>query len=122
MEWAVLQCLARDGEDFYQIRSVTGLLTISNEAYKHIFTSPSSVDQEPKAMRSGNVRIHGMTQVTPASIAYVATQVSLIVFPSHTGNSLTVINSLFAVFFARIFKDRHHYGFGVVLFINPGSV
>jgi hypothetical protein len=47
----------------------------SDEAYKHVFTSPSSVDQEPKATRSGNARIHGMTSVTPASIAYVATQV-----------------------------------------------
>ncbi|KIM75190.1 hypothetical protein PILCRDRAFT_681578 [Piloderma croceum F 1598] len=44
-------------------------------AYKHIFTSPSSVEKEPKATRSGNARIHGMTQVTPASIAYIATQV-----------------------------------------------
>jgi hypothetical protein len=26
-------------------------------------------------MRSGNARIHGMTHVTPASIAYIATQV-----------------------------------------------
>jgi hypothetical protein len=43
--------------------------------YKHIFTSPSSVDKEPKATRSGNARIHGMTRVTPASIAYIATQV-----------------------------------------------
>jgi len=44
-------------------------------AYKHIFTSPSSVDKEPKATRSGNARIHGMTQVTLPSIAYIATQV-----------------------------------------------
>ncbi|KIM78735.1 hypothetical protein PILCRDRAFT_75154, partial [Piloderma croceum F 1598] len=44
-------------------------------AYKHIFTSPSSVDKEPKATRSGNARIHGMTHVTRPSIAYVATQV-----------------------------------------------
>jgi hypothetical protein len=48
---------------------------IPMQAFKHIFTSPSSVDQEPKATRSGNARIHGMTSVTPASIAYVATQV-----------------------------------------------
>lgn len=47
----------------------------SLQAYKHIFTSPSSVDRIPKATRSGNARIHGMTCVTPASIAYVATQV-----------------------------------------------
>ncbi|EGN99204.1 hypothetical protein SERLA73DRAFT_53763 [Serpula lacrymans var. lacrymans S7.3] len=44
-------------------------------AYRHIFTSPSSVNREPKATQSGNTRIHGMTKVTPASIAYVATQV-----------------------------------------------
>lgn len=43
-------------------------------AYKHIFTSPSSVEKEAKATRSGNARIHGMTRVTAASIAYTATQ------------------------------------------------
>jgi len=51
------------------------LKTIIMQGYKHIFTSPSSVEKEPKATRSGNARIHGMTQVTPASIAYIATQV-----------------------------------------------
>jgi hypothetical protein len=45
------------------------------KAYKHIFTSPSSVDNVNKATRSGNAQLHGMTQVTPASIAYIATQV-----------------------------------------------
>ncbi|KAG6911070.1 hypothetical protein DXG01_004585 [Tephrocybe rancida] len=44
-------------------------------AYKYIFTSPSSVNKEPRATKSGNARIHGMTRVTPASIAYVAAQV-----------------------------------------------
>lgn len=44
-------------------------------AYKHVFTSPSSVDKIAKATRSGNARIHGMTHVTPASVAYIATQV-----------------------------------------------
>ena len=47
------------------------------QAYKHVFTSPSSVDVvEPKATRSCNARLHGMSIVTKASIAYVATQVS----------------------------------------------
>ncbi|TFK27541.1 hypothetical protein FA15DRAFT_560127, partial [Coprinopsis marcescibilis] len=45
------------------------------KAFKHIFTSPSSVNNEPRATRSGNARLHGMSAVTPASIAYVATQV-----------------------------------------------
>ncbi|KAG0691546.1 hypothetical protein DFH29DRAFT_1010795 [Suillus ampliporus] len=44
-------------------------------AYKHVFTSPSSVDKDPKATRSGNARLHGMNCVTTASIAYIATQV-----------------------------------------------
>ncbi|KAF8833840.1 hypothetical protein BDN67DRAFT_992770 [Paxillus ammoniavirescens] len=50
------------------------LISISIIAFKHIFTSPSSVDQEPKATHSGNARIHGMQAVTKASIGYVATQ------------------------------------------------
>ena len=45
------------------------------KAFKHIFTSPSSVDVNAKATRSRNACIHGMTQVTTASLAYVATQV-----------------------------------------------
>ncbi|TEB23586.1 hypothetical protein FA13DRAFT_1818350 [Coprinellus micaceus] len=45
------------------------------KGFKHIFTSPSSVDDEPKATRSGNARIHGMSLVTPASLAYTFTQV-----------------------------------------------
>ncbi|TEB12107.1 hypothetical protein FA13DRAFT_1721977, partial [Coprinellus micaceus] len=45
------------------------------KGFKHIFTSPSSVDDEPKATRSGNARIHGMTQISPAALAYTFTQV-----------------------------------------------
>ncbi|KAH6888935.1 hypothetical protein BKA70DRAFT_1121308, partial [Coprinopsis sp. MPI-PUGE-AT-0042] len=47
------------------------------KAYKHIFTSPSSVEREVKATRSGNARIHGMTSVANSrpSIAYICTQV-----------------------------------------------
>ncbi|KAG2136732.1 hypothetical protein DEU56DRAFT_871520 [Suillus clintonianus] len=44
-------------------------------AYRYVFTSPSSVDKEPKATRSGNARIHGMTRVTLPSIAYISTQI-----------------------------------------------
>ncbi|EGN96502.1 hypothetical protein SERLA73DRAFT_124366 [Serpula lacrymans var. lacrymans S7.3] len=46
-------------------------------AYKYVFTSPSSVDTnaESRATRSGNARLHGMLHVTPASVAYIATQV-----------------------------------------------
>jgi hypothetical protein len=45
------------------------------QAFRHVFTSPSSVDKEVKATRSGNAMLHGMTRVTPASLAYIATQV-----------------------------------------------
>ncbi|KAG2089638.1 uncharacterized protein F5147DRAFT_748332 [Suillus discolor] len=48
---------------------------VLHQAYKHVFTSPSSVEKEPKATRSGNACLHGMTSVTIASIAYIATQV-----------------------------------------------
>ncbi|KIK11566.1 hypothetical protein PISMIDRAFT_19420 [Pisolithus microcarpus 441] len=60
-----------DPEDPWNGLLRSGLLV---SAYKHIFTSPSSVDHEPKATRSGNAHIHGMHCVTKASIAYVATQ------------------------------------------------
>ncbi|KAG1718875.1 hypothetical protein EDD22DRAFT_855207, partial [Suillus occidentalis] len=43
--------------------------------FKHVFTSPSSVDREPKATRSGNAYLHGMKSVTKGSLAYVATQI-----------------------------------------------
>ncbi|KAF6756910.1 hypothetical protein DFP72DRAFT_846283 [Ephemerocybe angulata] len=52
--------------------------------FKHIFTSPSSVDDEPRATRSGNARIHGMNQVTRPSLAYVATQVRFALTSSAT--------------------------------------
>jgi hypothetical protein len=46
------------------------------QAFKHVFTSPSSVDEdEPKATKAGNAYIHGMRRVTKASLAYIATQV-----------------------------------------------
>ncbi|GBE89789.1 hypothetical protein SCP_1701140 [Sparassis crispa] len=61
-----------DAEDPWNGLFRSGLLV---SVYKHIFTSPSSVEREPKATRAGNARIHGMTKVTPASIGYVATQV-----------------------------------------------
>ena len=35
------------------------------------------MDKEPKAMQSENTHIHGMTTVTPAALAYIATQVCL---------------------------------------------
>ncbi|KAG1787079.1 uncharacterized protein HD556DRAFT_1434526 [Suillus plorans] len=43
--------------------------------FKHVFTSPSSVDKEPKATRSGNAYLHGMKSVTRGSLAYISTQV-----------------------------------------------
>ncbi|KAG1794537.1 uncharacterized protein HD556DRAFT_1431906 [Suillus plorans] len=43
--------------------------------FKHVFTSPSSMEKEPKATRSGNAYLHGMKSVTKGSLAYIATQV-----------------------------------------------
>ncbi|KAG1788774.1 uncharacterized protein HD556DRAFT_1433969 [Suillus plorans] len=43
--------------------------------FKHVFTSPSSVDKEPKATCSGNTYLHGMKSVTRGSLAYIAMQV-----------------------------------------------
>ncbi|TEB24246.1 hypothetical protein FA13DRAFT_1756867 [Coprinellus micaceus] len=51
------------------------LIKASSPGYKHIFTSPSSVKEQPKVTCSGNAQIHGMTHVTPASLAYTFTQI-----------------------------------------------
>ncbi|KAG2152839.1 hypothetical protein DEU56DRAFT_727563 [Suillus clintonianus] len=53
------------------------LVSVSRHTYSMLFltTSPSSVDKEPKATRSGNARLHGMNTVTLTSISYIATQV-----------------------------------------------
>ena len=61
-----------------------------------MFTSPSSVDKEPKATRSGNARIHGMMRTTRASIAYIATQVRYEILSS----SELIIYCLYQVRFA----------------------
>ncbi|RDB29854.1 hypothetical protein Hypma_014050, partial [Hypsizygus marmoreus] len=54
-------------------------------AYKHVFTSPSSVDDDdPKISKAGNARIHGMTCVTTASLAYIATQVRFALSSANT--------------------------------------
>ena len=57
--------------------SVVILFNHHDQVFKHIFMSPSSVDQELKATCSGNAHLHGMQSITKASIAYVATQVLL---------------------------------------------
>ncbi|KAH6903247.1 hypothetical protein BKA70DRAFT_1111106 [Coprinopsis sp. MPI-PUGE-AT-0042] len=57
------------------------------KAYKHVFTSPSSVDggeESSKATRASNSRIHGMKAVTTASLAYIATQVRFALTASPT--------------------------------------
>jgi hypothetical protein len=64
--------------------------TVYSQAFKHIFTSPSSVEKESKATRSGNARIHGMTRVTKASIAYIATQVRTLLRSSPSNFSLHI--------------------------------
>ena len=79
MGWALQKWASCLGSYFFVLFLDYSLLRV--QAFKHIFTSPSSVEKENKATRSGNARIHGMTRVTMASLAYVATQVS----PSLTG-------------------------------------
>ncbi|KAG1779360.1 hypothetical protein EV702DRAFT_1178492 [Suillus placidus] len=50
--------------------------------FKHVFTSPSSVEKEPKATRSGNAYLHGMKSVTKGSLAYIVTQVRFLLSSS----------------------------------------
>ena len=82
------------------------LIPLFCKAYKHIFTSPSSVEKEAKATRSGNARIHGMTRVTPASLAYVATQVCS--YMNHEGyTDISYLAMIHVVICLRLLPVRH---------------
>lgn len=67
-----------------------------------MFTSPSSVDHnDPKATRSGNGHIHGMTSIMTGSLAYIATQVSKV--PTTTASADPAWQVHFALSSAGIF-------------------
>ncbi|KAJ3501625.1 hypothetical protein NMY22_g18862 [Coprinellus aureogranulatus] len=76
-------------DDMYNNKDVwDGLLrsSILVKAFKHVFTSPSSVDATDgyfTSTRSCNARIHGMTAVTAPLIAYIATQVRFALLSSN---------------------------------------
>ncbi|KAH6902908.1 hypothetical protein BKA70DRAFT_1433874 [Coprinopsis sp. MPI-PUGE-AT-0042] len=71
--WFLYQNHSFNEEDPWEGLFRGGLLV---SAFKHVFTSPSSVNsKEPRATRSCNARIHGMQSVTIPSIAYIAAQV-----------------------------------------------
>ncbi|KAJ3525405.1 hypothetical protein NMY22_g10591 [Coprinellus aureogranulatus] len=72
-------------QDLHYVADMTLGMGYSEVAYKHVFTSPSSVHgAASKATRSCNARIHGMTSVTVASLAYIATQVRFALSDSPT--------------------------------------
>ncbi|KAH6866052.1 hypothetical protein BKA70DRAFT_1135013 [Coprinopsis sp. MPI-PUGE-AT-0042] len=72
-----------DHEDPWEGLFRSGLLL---SAFKHVFTSPSSVtdSKDPHATKTCNASRHGMTQVTIASLAYVATQLRFALCSSAT--------------------------------------
>ena len=94
------------------------------QGYKHIFTSPSSVEKEPKATRSGNARINGMTHITAASISYIATQVDtaflsgIVVFRRpdlpHLG-----LDSICTLLIISVLQDRYSNRFRNFLQFHP---
>jgi hypothetical protein len=99
----------------------------ASQAYKHVFTSPSSVESEVKATRSGNARIHGMTRVTPSSIAYIATQVRYCLStPVQVSVMRTLFQARFALTSSSVFSrtdtttdSERFYGSVLQLFDDP---
>jgi len=80
--------------------------SLEMQAFKHVFTSPSSADDDQsKATKSGNARIHGMTAVTKASLAYIATQVRIAIHILHP--SLTKTGAVCAVLCEHVFAIRY---------------
>lgn len=71
------------------------------QTFKHIFTSPSSVEREAKATGSENAHIHGMTSVTLPSIAYAATQVHCFLFVFISIDLLLPITGQICIVFIR---------------------
>ena len=90
-------------------------LFLSGQAYKHIFTSPSSVEKEVKATRSGNARIHGMTRVTTASLAYIATQVCSVASSLHQCDTYQLVAPFCTVVFLCLLQDWHRHRLGTLL-------
>ncbi|KAG2070763.1 hypothetical protein BDR04DRAFT_1128370 [Suillus decipiens] len=43
--------------------------------FKHVFTSPSSINKEPKVTHSRNAYLHGMKSVMKGSLAYISMQI-----------------------------------------------
>ncbi|KAH6916582.1 hypothetical protein BKA70DRAFT_1215083 [Coprinopsis sp. MPI-PUGE-AT-0042] len=78
-------------------------------AFKHIFTSPSSVYREARATRSGNARIHGMTSVTIPSLAYVATQVRFALSSSPVFSKTDLITDS-ETFYTSVIETFYHPG------------
>ncbi|KAI0081504.1 hypothetical protein K474DRAFT_1587781 [Panus rudis PR-1116 ss-1] len=91
-------------------------------AFKHIFLSPTSAvldDSEldsgdGKGTKSGNAARHGMTAVTPASIAYTAAQVHFALTSHHTFSktnkaiwSKPLYDSIREYFEDESFQDEH---------------
>ncbi|KAH6899590.1 hypothetical protein BKA70DRAFT_1375252 [Coprinopsis sp. MPI-PUGE-AT-0042] len=77
-------------------------------AFKHVFTSPSSVNsREPQATRSCNARIHGMQSVTITSIAYIASLVrfELLSSPVFSRTDLITDSESFYVFVITLLED-----------------
>jgi hypothetical protein len=97
--------------------SVIVLMTTLEQAFKHIFTSPSSVEKEPKATRSRNACIHGMTCATVPSMAYVATQVrkSTVRYYSLWKYLTTNEGPIRSLLHIRVFQDGHGDRFRTVL-------
>lgn len=60
---------------FSHVPFFVNVTRIAKQAFKHVFTSPSSVEHAPKATRQGNAKLHNMTKVNIPSLAYIATQV-----------------------------------------------
>jgi hypothetical protein len=81
----------------------SGHIHYNPQAFKYIFTSPSSVDKEPKATHSGNARIHGMTKVTLVSITYIATQVGGVICSS-VFELMVVVQVCFALSSSPVFS------------------
>jgi hypothetical protein len=90
---------------------------LSHKVFRHIFTGPNSATRLSESSivpRRTNAKIHGMKKVTPASIAYAAVQVSMLL-PQITDLISFLVGSLCYLINAKFCRIRWPFFLSTIL-------
>ncbi|KAF6761424.1 hypothetical protein DFP72DRAFT_803950, partial [Ephemerocybe angulata] len=102
-------------KEYYEENPWKGLFrnSLLVKGFKHVFTSPSSVYKEgvSRATKCSNAQRHGMKCVTPASIAYIATQIrfALSSSPAFSRSDITTNSEYFYNLVIELLEDPEEH-------------